>query len=143
VLSGIVLSRVITLIGAVLAMILTWILAGVLARLIIIAVIINRGNFCAILATVLAVILWRWGWRRRRGRSRTIRFASLALFGIDNHTGFTWLTINRRLYNNNVRLFFVLLLALAVELGIAAGTAQEHEGQQKALDQWLTHFITS
>jgi hypothetical protein len=128
-LDGIVLSRVIILRGTVLARVLTRILAGVLARLIIAIVAINGWNW-TFLATVLAVIdRWNRSGGRGWGRSGTIRFTGLALIRIDNHAGLTWFTGYRRLDNDDIRLFFVLLFAFAVKLGIAAGIAQENEGK--------------
>lgn len=144
-LDGIVLIRVIILSGAVFA-IVVMILAGVLTRLII-TIIMGRWNHRTVLASILTVIRWRDWSRGRRGsrcwiRYWAVRITSLAV-GIDNHAGFTWFTVHRRLDDDDVRLLLVLFLAFAVKLGIAAGTAHENEGQQKAVNQWFTHLKTS
>jgi hypothetical protein len=147
-LDGIVLASVIILRGAVLAMVLTRILARIVTvilgrnRTILATVLaIVLGGNRTFLATVFTVILGRdrcgggyrcWNW------SGAIRFTRLALW--IHHTGFSRLAGLRRVHNN-VRLLF--LFAFAIELGVTASTAHKKESKQEAVNQWFTHLKTS
>jgi hypothetical protein len=49
------------------------------------------------------------------------------------------LAFSRRIHDK-LRILLVLVLAFTCELGVVAGAAQKDQGQQKAWNQWLTHF---